>query len=508
MISPAWILACQLALLGLVMAAPQLDMGNIQPSFATISKKFRVVTEDTVILPCEINNLGLYQVVWKRGASILTAGTLKIYPDNRIRLVEGTNLEIRDISTKDAGDYVCQISLLEPITLTHTLEILVPPRIQKVSNNGNLDVKKFSTVTLECKASGNPVPTITWSRKNNLLPSGDKSVEGFSITIEQVTRHQAGVYQCMASNGVGQPVLRDIALRVQYAPEIEVERNWVHSGEGYEAQLVCIVHAEPPAEVLWYRDTLRLDTTERMYSESRGSRHTLFIRKVDASDFGNYSCAADNALGKSRQYLELSGRPTQAQFFSNPRGRFRDTYNITFSVESYTPVEEYKLYFRKLPDNDSLIFSNHLGHGTNERTNHHGIPIIGGYRGAMGVNEWRDVIINVDRKERLSQRVYYLIHGLEAGTEYEAKVQARNRFGWGVVSRGFRFDTRGSESSLYEPGAEEFGEPEMRDLGMTAAAGGGSSIRVSAGQSGLLLAFTLFMFLTVVGAASCGCVAS
>lgn len=32
-------------------------------------------------------------------------------------------------------------------------------------------------------------------------------------------------------------------------PEIEVERSWVHSGEGYEAQLVCIVHAEPQAEV-------------------------------------------------------------------------------------------------------------------------------------------------------------------------------------------------------------------------------------------------------------------
>lgn len=32
-------------------------------------------------------------------------------------------------------------------------------------------------------------------------------------------------------------------------PEIEVERSWVHSGEGYEAQLVCIVHAEPHADV-------------------------------------------------------------------------------------------------------------------------------------------------------------------------------------------------------------------------------------------------------------------
>jgi len=32
-------------------------------------------------------------------------------------------------------------------------------------------------------------------------------------------------------------------------PEIEVERSWVHSGEGYEAQLVCVVYAEPPGEV-------------------------------------------------------------------------------------------------------------------------------------------------------------------------------------------------------------------------------------------------------------------
>ena len=32
-------------------------------------------------------------------------------------------------------------------------------------------------------------------------------------------------------------------------PEIDVERNWIHSGEGFEAQLVCIVHGEPLPEV-------------------------------------------------------------------------------------------------------------------------------------------------------------------------------------------------------------------------------------------------------------------
>lgn len=60
-------------------------------------------------------------------------------------------------------------------------------------------------------------------------------------------------------------------------------------------------------QVSWYRDTLKLDTNERRITEVRGSRHTLIVRKVQASDFGNYSCVADNVVGKSRAYVELSG---------------------------------------------------------------------------------------------------------------------------------------------------------------------------------------------------------
>ncbi|CAG2053992.1 unnamed protein product [Timema podura] len=103
--------------------------------------------------------------------------------------------------------------------------------------------------------------------------------------------------------------------------------------------------------VLWYRDTLRLDPTERRIMEVRGSRRTLIIRKVQYSDFGNYSCVADNVLGKTRQYLELSGKPNRAVFHSHSMGRYRDAYNISWSVNSYTPIEEFKLFFRKLPVN-------------------------------------------------------------------------------------------------------------------------------------------------------------
>lgn len=48
------------------------------------------------------------------------------------------------------------------------------------------------------------------------------------------------------------------------APEIEVERPFVHTGVGYEAQLICVVHAEPQAHVIWYKETTQIGTTEQL----------------------------------------------------------------------------------------------------------------------------------------------------------------------------------------------------------------------------------------------------
>ncbi|KAJ9601235.1 hypothetical protein L9F63_000605 [Diploptera punctata] len=42
-------------------------------------------------------------------------------------------------------------------------------------SNGQLKARKGGSITLECKASGNPVPSILWTRKDNILPTGEKS---------------------------------------------------------------------------------------------------------------------------------------------------------------------------------------------------------------------------------------------------------------------------------------------------------------------------------------------
>lgn len=63
-------------------------------------------------------------LAWKKGIAILTAGTTKVTPEERIRIVEGYNLEIRNVQVNDAGYYICQVGMLEPLELKHTLQIL------------------------------------------------------------------------------------------------------------------------------------------------------------------------------------------------------------------------------------------------------------------------------------------------------------------------------------------------------------------------------------------------
>lgn len=85
--------------------------------------------------------------------------------DTRFKLVDGYNLQIGNVRIQDAGDYVCQIGDQEARDQVHTVEILVPPSVRPVPQNGQITARKGSTVTLECKASGNPVPNLYWHKK-------------------------------------------------------------------------------------------------------------------------------------------------------------------------------------------------------------------------------------------------------------------------------------------------------------------------------------------------------
>lgn len=106
---------------------------------------------------------------------------------------------------------------------------------------------------------------------------------------------------------------------------------------------------------------MQIDQTERHIIETRGSKNTLMIRKVHSQDFGNYTCAADNQLGKTKKTITLTGKPNVATFRSAPVSQWKDRYNISWIVESYTPIEEYRLYYKAyFTDIDNLDKNNPL----------------------------------------------------------------------------------------------------------------------------------------------------
>lgn len=56
-------------------------------------------------------------------------------------------------------------------------------------------------------------------------------------------------------------------------------------------------------------------------------------------------------------------------------------------------------------------------------------------------NEWNDVILPAIPSEQFTHRMSYNIRGLDTASEYEAKVMAKNRFGWTPMSDIFKFTT-------------------------------------------------------------------
>ena len=93
------------------------------------------------------------------------------------------------------------------------------------------------------------------------------------------------------------------------APEIEQEETFIHTGEGDETEIICIVHSSPRAEVTWYKDGFPIDMSDRAKGviSHHGNRHNLLIPVVDEAAFGDYTCKAKNTFGEASKTTRVSG---------------------------------------------------------------------------------------------------------------------------------------------------------------------------------------------------------
>ena len=96
--------------------------------------------------------------------------------------------------------------------------ILDEPTITAHPQNGTKT--EGNTVIFSCNVTGNPVPTITWTRNGSLINTTISSRFRFSadakqLTITNVNRVDRGEYQCVARNSLGNDTSDVATLDVQ-----------------------------------------------------------------------------------------------------------------------------------------------------------------------------------------------------------------------------------------------------------------------------------------------------
>jgi len=121
------------------------------PKFVTEEQNVLVNEGDNIRLPCIVDRLEGFVMLWKKGNDIITVASQII--DKRVRLDEvanGNYLIIGQSTPEDSGEYSCQISAYNPTELTHTVRIRTSPVIT-TSPEKELVAVAGSSVTLECR---------------------------------------------------------------------------------------------------------------------------------------------------------------------------------------------------------------------------------------------------------------------------------------------------------------------------------------------------------------------
>nr|XP_009476329.1 PREDICTED: vascular endothelial growth factor receptor kdr-like [Pelecanus crispus] len=118
-------------------------------------------------------------------------------------------LVITNVTKDQSGLYKCRAQNQHNSTDTleqHT-QLLVRAKAAPyvIQNLTDLEVNISGKIILECKVSGTPEPQITW-RKNGypISAASGISMENNTLVIERVKKDDEGLYECKASNDMGQ----------------------------------------------------------------------------------------------------------------------------------------------------------------------------------------------------------------------------------------------------------------------------------------------------------------
>ena len=109
-------------------------------------------------------------------------------------------LQILHVRKDDSDLYYCAASNLLGRAEKKTFLVVVSPPRFTVKPPAKIVAVVGGTLKLNCTATGNPQPMISWKKQGGQLPVGRSQQINGSLVIRDITKNDKGNYICMATN--------------------------------------------------------------------------------------------------------------------------------------------------------------------------------------------------------------------------------------------------------------------------------------------------------------------
>ncbi|XP_042264749.1 basement membrane-specific heparan sulfate proteoglycan core protein isoform X8 [Thunnus maccoyii] len=229
-------------------------------------------------------------------------------PDNVKVGPDGSVLTITNARPVNHGAYRCVASNLYGITHTIVSLIVKESPVATVTPVGPVRIRVGEPINLECQASGEPRPSVSWHRLDSnrkTMLSSPVPMESNAVMQILVARPEdSGMYVCTARNNEGTTetkveVIVEGGSQVPSVPRASVPEPLMVVVEGQTTTLHCEAHGFPSPTITWSKLRSPLPWRHKVVNNS------LVLPGVGRQDSGEYICTATNNMGTTEVTIML-----------------------------------------------------------------------------------------------------------------------------------------------------------------------------------------------------------